>query len=168
MLNSNQIRDCRMSKGVMRGLVYALLSMAALSLCGCERYRLDRQMEELCKKDGGIKIYETVILSPAEYDAVFKYAAKHKAQEDYYGPEYRYEQRQEILAGKDANPEKGQGRLTRWHTKIYRRSDNKLLGEDVSYGRSGGDGFTFGFHPSSKVCPRLERGLSHSIFFKGN
>lgn len=138
-----------------------------ISLVGCERYAFDKQMEELCKKDGGVKVYETVTLSPTEYEKLSKYVITAKTQEDIFGPEYRYVWDRQILVGKDADPEKGQGRLTRHHIKIYRRSDNKLLGENISYGRAGGDGFTFGFHPSSKVCPRLVRGLDQSVFIKG-
>ncbi len=152
----------------MRRIVAAsALSIALLSLAGCERFALDRQMEELCKKDGGVKVHETVTLSPAEYDQLSRYATA-KNREYSYGPEYRYVLRQEIVIGKDADPEKGQGRLSRWYSAIYRKSDNKLLGEAVSYGRTGGDGFTFGFHPSSNSCPRMSQGLDQMIFVKGS
>jgi hypothetical protein len=150
-----------------RIITMLILFATAASLVGCERYALDRQMEELCKKDGGIKVYETITLSPAEYDKLLKYVTIAKTQEDIFGPDYRYVWISEALVGKDADPEKGQGRLTRNYLKIYRRSDGKLLGEAVTYGRSGGDGFTFGFHPSSKVCPHFERGLGDSVFIKG-
>lgn len=152
----------------MRGITAFALIIAAASLAGCERYALDRQMEELCKRDGGIKVYETVTLSPAEYEVVFNHVVKATTQEDYYGPAYRYVREQAVLIGRGNDPEKGRGLLFRWHAAIFRRSDNRLLGEYISYGRSGGDGFTFGFHPSSKSCPRLDRGLAHSVFIKGN
>lgn len=152
---------------IAAGLVVALL----LGLSGCERHALDRQMEELCKKDGGIKVYETVKLPPSEFSntgqPLAKYVPIAKSPEDYLGPDYRYVQKQEVLAGKNANTEKGEGRLWRWHSSIYRRSDERLLGESISYGRSGGDGFTFGFQPSSNHCPKPRIDLIKSVFVRG-
>jgi len=37
-------------------------------LTGCEKFALDRQMEDLCKKDGGVKVYETVTLPASMFD----------------------------------------------------------------------------------------------------
>ncbi|HQR09776.1 MAG TPA: hypothetical protein PLW68_00505, partial [Casimicrobiaceae bacterium] len=31
------------------------LAVVFVSLTGCEKFALDRQMEELCKKDGGVR-----------------------------------------------------------------------------------------------------------------
>jgi len=92
-----------------------VISMLVLlsALCGCHRFALDRQMKELCKIDGGIKVYETVTLSPADYDRVFSYMITGKSGEGYYGPEYRYVWERRILVGQNAQPERGQGRLTR-------------------------------------------------------
>lgn len=144
-----------------------ILIVIITSLAGCERYALDRQMEELCKKDGGIKVYETVTLTPEEYDSVFNYVTTAKSQEERYGPAYRAVIKKEILVGKEADPSKGGGQLSRWYFAIYRKSDNALLGEAVSYDRSGGDFFTFGFQPSGNVCPHFDRGFEQSIFLKG-
>ena len=153
----------------MTGLDQRWLLLVVLAfVSGCERYALDRKMEELCKQDGGVKVYETVTLSSEEYTRIFGYAINTKSKEDYYGPDYRYVLTQNVLIGKEADPEKGQGRLTRWYSAIYRRADGRLLGESVSYGRSGGDGFTFGFHPSVNSCPRLSRGLDQMVFLKGS
>lgn len=44
-------------------LVFAMIF--GLLLAGCEKARLDAQVKELCAKDGGIKVYETVKL-PAD------------------------------------------------------------------------------------------------------
>lgn len=153
----------------MRGLVaLALAAISALGLFGCERWELDRKMEELCKKDGGIKVYETVTLPSGEFATLWKYVITARSLEDYYGPSYRYVSKKVILLGKDARPDKGEGQLDRIYQAIYRRGDNRLLGEQVSYRRGGGDYFTFGFQPSSASCPRLDRDLAQMIFIKGN
>jgi hypothetical protein len=124
-------------------------------------------MQALCAKDGGIRVYESVTLSPAQYDEVMSFKAKAPSREEYFGPNYLYVEKIETLFGKDADPNRGQARLTRGYFAIYRRSDNKLLGEQVQYGRSGGDIVTFVFPPSNKTCPVFEKGVDRIVFVRG-
>ena len=152
----------------------ALLTLAALTtaLGGCERWALDRQMEELCKKDGGIKVYETVTLPASDLSNIGQPLARYqqtaKSEEELFGPDYKYVVKRDFIVGPHARADRGEGQLTRWHQAIYRRSDGRLLGEAVRYNRSGGDGFTFGFQPSGKNCPEDRIGLELHIFVKGN
>jgi hypothetical protein len=128
-------------------------------------------MEELCRTDGGIRVYEAVKLPPSEFNNLGQPLARHQQaspHEERLGPDYRYVTRRDILIGKDAHPDKGQGRLVRLYWGIYRRADGKLLGEQVEYQRIGGDGFTFGFQPSRNLCPPAKHGLETSVFLKGN
>ncbi len=154
----------------MRSLTSAFLLLAALALSGCERWTLDKQMEELCKKDGGIKIYETVKLPSSEFSdtgtPLFRYHRPGVAEEQRLGPAYKFVSTRTVIAGPSANHEHGEGSLVRLYWGIYRRSDGKLLSEHVEYRRFGGDGFTFGFQPSSASCPRVDRGLEVSTFIK--
>ena len=144
-------------------------ALTLLGLEGCERYALDTKMALLCNKNGGIKVYETVELSPTDFDAVTGYrgGGDWKNRESFYGPNFRFVEKEEILVGTPDGPLSGRGRLSRHYSAIYRRSDNKLLGESIIYGRTGGDLFTFGMGPSSSVCPRLAVDLSQSVFKKG-
>jgi len=156
----------------VRALIAIPLSViASLALVGCERWALDRQMEELCKKDGGVKVYETVMLPASEFSKtgqpLTRYIPLAKSDSDYLGPDYRYVQRREIVVGKNANIEKGEGQLSRWYSAVFRRSDGRLLGESISYGRGGGDGFTFGFQPSGNYCPKPRVDLIKSVFVRG-
>lgn len=156
----------------MRSLIaMPLIVILLLSLAGCERWALDKQMEELCKKDGGVKVYEKVTLPGSEFsntgEPLAKYIPLAKSDEDYLGPEYRYVRKIDVLVGKKADIEKGEGRLTHFYTAIYRRSDGRLLGESISYGRGGGDGFTFGFNPTGNYCPKPRVNLINSVFLKG-
>ena len=155
----------------MRSLVaIPLAAVLLLTLAGCERWALDRQMEELCKKDGGVKVYETVTLPPSEFSntgvPLARFISLAKSDADYLGPDYRYMRKVEILVGRNADIEKGEGRLTRVYFAIYRRSDGHLLGEAIWYGRGGGDGFTFGFQPSGNSCPKPSIDLINSVFLK--
>lgn len=155
----------------MRGVVAnSIAVISLLTVAGCERYALDRQMQELCKEDGGVKVYETVTLPATEFSStgvpLARFIALAKSDTDYLGPDYRYVRKIEILVGRDADIEKGEGRLTRVYFAIYRRLDAKLLGEAVWYGRGGGDGFTFGFQPSGNSCPTPSIDLINSVFLK--
>ena len=152
-----------------------LKTFTCLALCvalsGCERWALDNQMEELCAKDGGVKVYEKVTLPASDFSNVgqplARYAQIARSDADYYGPDYKYVNKREILVGKNARPEHGEGVLAREYSAVYRRSDDKLLGESVLYSRGGGDFFTFGFQPSGNVCPLRGPDLARSIFVKG-
>ena len=155
----------------MRRVVIApLIVTALLALAGCERWVLDRQMEELCKKDGGIKVYKKVRDPKMEFNngaPFYRHTSPNWPQDEYYGPDYKYVVTREILVGKDAKPERGEGRLDREYSVLYRRADNKLLGEAIRYARGGGDFFTFGFQPSGRSCPSPHDDLASSIFVKG-
>jgi hypothetical protein len=148
-----------------------VLAVLVLVLAGCQRYALDGQMEDLCKKDGGVKVYETVILPAGEFSSggqpLAKYVTVARTDEEYLGPAYRYLRKIEVIVGKEADPERGEGVLTRNHIFIHRRSDGRLLGESIEYDRGGGDGFTFGFHPSGNYCPKPPPNLIASVFLKG-
>jgi hypothetical protein len=142
-----------------------LIGMSLIS--GCEKFELDRRMEDLCKKDGGVRVYETVNLPPEMFDQngdPFPGWRKRKS-EDRLGTEYLYNRAEEVL--KDGDPLKGQGRLIRIERQIIRRSDEKLLGASVFYGRSGGDFIAFD-HFTSKGCPanQSSNDVINQVFIK--
>lgn len=152
----------------VRGVILGLAVLGLLPLGGCEKYELDRRMEELCKKDGGIKIHETVTLPPEMFDQDGDPFPGWRKRSEYerLGPDYRLVQQTTYL--KQGEPLKGEGRLDRSHWKVVRNSDNKILGEGVSYGRSGGDFIVLG-HFTSKSCPPRfgeDQALIHSVFIK--
>jgi len=95
------------------------------------KYYYDEQVRELCAKDGGVRVYETVSLPVEKFDAfgVVRIPIKRDAKP---GDEYYYEWR--VLQHREGNPS-----VRRDHFLVYRKSDMKLLGEAVSYARLGGD-----------------------------
>ena len=154
----------------MRGLTWFFAVIALLLLSGCERWALDWQMDELCKKDGGTKVYEKVRDPKMEFSyggPFYRHTSPNWPQDEYYGPDYKYVVTREILVGRYAIPERGEGRLDRVHMVLYRKVDNKLLGESILYQRGGGDFFTFGFMPSGNACPLPRKDLAKSIFVGG-
>lgn len=152
-------------------ITIALQILCLPTLCGCEKWQLDRQMEELCNKDSGMKVYETVKLSALEFDSNgnkrWYYRGSATVRSELLGPDYRYVELDETIAGFRGNIEKGY--LNKSTTRVVRKSDERVLGESVSYYRVGGDGVTsiLHWHPSSKRCPTQKTDLVNSIFTKG-
>jgi hypothetical protein len=147
----------------MRGPITAAAAcMALLGLAGCERWALDRQMEELCKKDGGVKVYERVTLSASYFDSAGRIKLGPAMPNDSNEPgrkssfqrigndEYRIVEEVTLLKGGD--PLQGEGRLRRISWQVIRTNDQQVLAEAVVYGRSGGDLIVID-HFSSKTCP---------------
>ena len=126
----------------------------------------DYRVREMCAKDGGIRVYERVLI-PSRYldqdrnikipaanmdpsrkpfaweaksDDLFYYVWTHKAIVEGY-----------LAAGRD-------------DIKIIRATDKKVLGEAVIFGRSGGDFPTFAY-PSSFRCP-AHQNLEEAVFIK--
>ncbi|GBU15759.1 hypothetical protein AwPolaro_11370 [Polaromonas sp.] len=156
--------------------MYALLIPLPLAneiLGMTEADRLDRQMEALCKQDAGVKIFETVRVPATAFDT---------AERLIIGPfqtldgglsrrvvlnAYFIDSKTDTLKGRNSSSPglMPKGRLSRYQTTIRRAADNKVLGEDVSYGRTGGD-FTLN-HPSQNHCPKPRSPyIVQSIFIK--
>lgn len=143
----------------MRTLLTLLL--IALFVAGCEKDRLDRQVKELCAKDGGVRVYETVKLPSDRFD---KWGMI-KAYDPTKGEEalgYDYILKRDATYLKQGVPD-----MLRIHTQIFRRIDNKKLGESVFYKRGGGDP-PGPWHGSSFMCPELsvESDVLRQIFIK--
>ncbi|MHB1619268.1 MAG: hypothetical protein ACYCTY_04685 [Sulfuricella sp.] len=105
---------------------------------------LDHQVRDLCAKDGGVKVYETVTLPPDKFNqwGQIRIPSKQDAKPD---DQYFYESFTNYL--RKGNPEMWQSQY-----KVYRRADNKLLGESLGYARRGGD-LPGPWHESSFGCP---------------
>ena len=117
----------------------------------------DYQVREMCAKDGGIKIYETVTLPPEKFNEwgqvnFYRPMQKDKA----LGSEYQF--KENITALKTGDPE-----LVRYHHQVFRRSDGRLLGETISYGRGGGD-LPGPWEPSNYHCPPTSSSSEIALF----
>ncbi|MHB1619266.1 MAG: hypothetical protein ACYCTY_04675 [Sulfuricella sp.] len=109
---------------------------------------LDHQVRELCAKDGGVKVYETVKLPPEKFNQWGQPNFYRPDQgENALGAEYVF--KQETYYYKQGNPD-----LFRLYTQVFRHLDGKLLGESVFYKRGGG-GLPGPWHGTSFMCPEL-------------
>jgi hypothetical protein len=144
-------------------LCLPLFVFFTFGLCGCEKDRLDKQMAELCQKDGGSRVYEKVVLPAEMFDELGRPLLGWGKHEGKLDKSYMYVHEEKIL--KNGDPFKGKGQLFRFHDKIIRRSDDKLLGEEVYYHRAGGDGFYIG-HYTQKMCPETTMHIDRMVFIK--
>ncbi|WP_145841187.1 hypothetical protein [Denitratisoma sp. DHT3] len=132
-----------------------------LALVACSstpsKSELDAEVRRLCAIDGGIKVYETVMLSADKFDSHGNVRAPSR---DRMQSDDEYFREWSVTYIRKGNPE-----LSRDHFKIFRRSDGKLLGEAIYYGRGGGD-LPGPWHESSFRCPDIskKKGLESFIF----
>lgn len=155
---------CRVTTPFQKRAVVVIsvaVSLGLLWLATGEKWWLDYQVRELCGKDGGVKVYEMVRLPVERFD---KYGGiriplkSDMTRSDEFYLEWKVSH---IL---DGNPSK-----RRDHFLIYRKADEKLLGEAVSYSRRGGD-LPGPWHESSFRCPSDadDQDLMLRIFTKSN
>jgi len=132
-----------LARGAVVGFCIAVL-LGLLWLAAGEKWLADRQVRELCAKDGGVKVYEAVPLPPDRFDKYgqLRIPDKRNAKSD---DEYYTEWITQKI--KEGNPS-----IRRDHFLVFRKSDQKLLGEAVSYARLGGD-MPGPWHGSSFRCP---------------
>lgn len=114
-----------------------------------KKWRADKLVDELCAKDGRGIVYETVSL-PAEmfvngFDQVHVPSLGHLKPTDEY---YYTDETTWIIP--ESNTFGGLD-LSRYHSKLFRVKDGKLLSEFVDYARRGGDPIG-PWHPSSYSC----------------
>jgi hypothetical protein len=158
----------------MRGLVttsLAAILLVSLGACGSKN-AADKEMQALCAKDGGMKVYETVVLPASEFSQYVRpldqYWSNQSDPESKLGPDYRYVKHFDFL--KRGDTLKGEVEMFKSTTQVFRRSDGKLLGQAIEYGRSGGDSYfylIFGGHPSGFSCPTGAGQLLINIFIRG-
>ena len=144
-------------------LLFSLWFGGAFWEAGGKKFYWDAKVRELCAKDGGVKVHETVVLPPEMFNRWGQPNFYRPTQgENALGLEYIFKWDLKYL-------QKGNPSLQRSHTQVFRRFDNKLLGEAIDYSRGGGD-LPGPWQPSSFTCPD---GVGHiilltNIFVKKN
>ncbi|KAB2875822.1 MAG: hypothetical protein F9K36_04310 [Burkholderiaceae bacterium] len=123
----------------MRGIGAIALTFGALAIVvGCgpyEKAKLDREVDRLCAIDGGVRVYETVKLGKENFGAdgeVFPQFRSLPSEGGRYGPLYYATLDRQTLVSGDPS-------LVRSAIRIIRRSDGKVLAEQINYVRGGGD-----------------------------
>lgn len=147
-----------MGKTFALTLGVAVLFAPMLVSNGVKAY-YDRQVREMCAKDGGVRVYETVRLPSDRFDQFgqIRIPAKQNVK-----PEDEYFYESSTTYTRNGNPE-----MLKSHYGVHRQFDGKLLGEAISYARRGGD-LPGPWHGSSFRCPRNANitDLNQQIFVK--
>jgi len=121
----------------------------------------DAKVRDLCAKDGGIRVYETVELAAEKFNKWGQINFYHPTQgEDALGSEYLVKVETRFLRAEDEDPV-----IMRFQNRVFRQSDGKLLAESISYARRGGD-LPGPWHPSSYRCPDHAKDVLDELFVK--
>lgn len=143
----------------MRALLATIFLLLPLMM-GCatpSKADLDAEVKRLCAIDGGIRVYETIAMSPDKFNEWGQVNFFRASQgENALGPEYRFKWDQQYLYGREhTTRHSGEISMRRDHFQVMRKVDGKLLGELVTYHRAGGD-LPGPWNPSSYRCPEAD------------
>ncbi len=141
-----------------------LLVIAYFVPSAYRKAQMDAEVDRLCAVDGGTKLYERVSLPAELFDQWGNPNIPFKGTRNALNSEYVVEN---FSTREEKGTSLGQRPLTihRFHYKIVRRSDDRVLGEAISYSRSGGDP-EGPWHPSNYqgVCTEQANRLERLVF----
>jgi len=136
----------------MKKILFASIITTLFSGCmgyvpGQQSY-WDAQVREMCERDGGVTIFEQIVVSPAQAASLPKVGG-------FFGvaPESLSKMEEPaFIRGQSIRIREGNPSVVREQQEIIRRSDGRVVARIVRYGRGGGD-FPSPAHPSSFSCP---------------
>lgn len=132
-------------------MFFLALCAAWLGLPALNMWQADALVDDLCSKDGGVKVYEIVIVSDEEFNRLIRMSIKFKK---YSGKddEYFFSYLTEDIRGDSNSKDILSLVIFKTQMGVVRRKDDKLLGSITHYGRRGGNPIG-PWHPSSYSCP---------------
>ncbi len=131
--------------------VVILAGLLACTGCSSESDRLDAEAQRLCAIDGGVKVFETVVLPPEKFNELGQALVPLGKDDSEWG--YHTTFSTENLTGTFGPPT-----LEREIQSVVRTNDSKVIARSVVYRRLGGgllDGY---LHGSGFHCPPDEGG----------
>lgn len=152
-----------MKKNILIPLLVVAFFSVWLGIPAFNKWRADKLVDELCAKDGGIKVYETVTLPKQRFNqwGQFEVSSERYVKS---GEQYYLAHETTDIEGKSASTNIGALAVFKQHFKIFRIADKKLLGDATIYARTGGDSIG-PWHPSSHSCPKNPN-LEAAVFLK--
>lgn len=149
-----------MKKLLLKNALLCGLLTAVASCSGCvtpSQAYWDAKVKELCEKDGGITVYEKIRLRTEELMELSDYFGAIRAPVEKYIKPYDvlFSERSVTVLNKE-NPI-----FKKMETRIFRRSDRKLLGSEITYGRMGLDVQDGYGHSSSYGCGDIDGFLTN-------
>lgn len=113
----------------------------------------DYRVQEMCKKDGGTKVFEYVTIS--RDDALKQGLMRGNL---FVIPTSKKDNSNFYIKNSTQEIHKVEPRILRFETKIIRIKDDKVIAKRVLYGRIGGDFPTFS-HPTYQTCFNEKKAL---------
>lgn len=134
-------------------LVLILLLAATFGFYEARKAYWDHRVREMCEEDGGVKVFEMVELTADDFE---RNDGKSGMIQVMPGsttiPKHEYMYTQEIKLIRKSGP-----RVFQRTTRVFRKYDEKVLGQSISFRRSGGDFPTIIGHPSGFGCKEYDR-----------
>ena len=144
----------------MRVVALILACLLACTACSSEADRLDAEAQRLCAIDGGVKVYETVVLPPDKFNELGQALVPLGTDDRGWG--YYVKSEEKKLFGDEGTP-----KLIRFVESVVRASDGKTLATSVSYMTGGGELLRGPIQYQLKVCPPLAgQRLADRVFMK--
>lgn len=115
--------------------------------CETRKTYWDHQVKVLCKQDGGVKVYEKIVIPKSELEKLLnKYGQLETPDIRYATPASKFYLQSRGVRLRTSDPS-----VTKFEYDLYRATDKKLIASAISYGRGGGD-FPTWAHDSSFSC----------------
>ena len=136
---------------VVAGVVLAPIIVLVAGVGGCEARKAyyDWQVREMCKKDGGITVYEHINMSREVAASMGRVGGHLSITIESAAPANDIA----FLRGEPNVLREGEPSIRRHEQAIVRRSDGKVVGSVVRYARAGGDFPFTASNPSVFSCP---------------
>jgi hypothetical protein len=150
------------SIGKLAWVALTPIAVLVAGIGGCEARKAyyDSQVREMCRKDGGMTVFERVSVDRTDYARLGgSHGQIAVPEERSASPDYPYVSNttREIIK------EDSFIRIIRTEGVIKRRVDGKVLARYVTYSRVGGD-FPIGAHPSYSLCELVNGSASRKVF----
>ena len=133
-------------------LIASLIFLVVMGIIICESNKAywDHKVKELCDKDGGVTIYEKVVISKGDYPTMkFTSAGRPILPPESSATErnpFFYSHKKELIKENYFGLD-----VIRYEDLKIRSADKKVLSKKITYGRKGGD-FPIGFEQSHITC----------------
>jgi hypothetical protein len=127
------------------------------------KWRADRLVDNLCAKDGGVKVFERAILQKRYFNKFVQPQIPDKKYATAADKFYSTWATKDIYGNSNSSHYSSLV-IFRSEHDYFRKSDGKLLGEIIIYVRRGGDPIG-PWHASHYMCPDREA-LINNIFIK--
>lgn len=153
------------NKQIWSGAIAVVVLGVWLGIPTFNKWQADKLVDELCAKDGGIKVYEVVTLPKERFNQWGQFEVRDEKHMK-SGDEYYSVWNTSDIEGKHNSTDISVLTIYKHHIGIYRARGKEIIGEAIAYVRRSGDPIG-PWHPSSHSCPEnIDTILLKSVFLQ--